>query len=72
MNRGMKSDRELVFEALKNTYRKEEEVEEDEEDDEEEEVLQSTQYDIPYFTILSVVCFLLAILFLFIGRKKGR
>lgn len=71
MNRGMKSDRELVFEALKNTYRKEEEVEEDEED-EEEEVLQSTQYDIPYFTILSVVCFLLAILFLFIGRKKGR
>lgn len=60
-----RSDRDLVNEAVKNTYY---EKEDEEEELEEEDQQEPQKLSIPYFKILSILCFLLAIGFLFVGK----
>jgi len=63
-----RSDRDLVNESVKNTYYEKEDEEEQLEEEEDQEESQAQKMSIPYFKILSILCFLLAIGFLFVGK----
>lgn len=67
-----KSDRDLVVESVRETMKAKEKSDEDVEKVEEEEVEDdeddvTVNNNIPYFKILSIVCFLLAILVYFLS-----
>lgn len=63
-----RSDRDLVNESVKNTYYEKEDEEEPLEEEDQQEEPQEQELSIPYFKILSILCFLLAIGFFFVGK----